>query len=242
MPPGSLPGQPPTEGKATASLILGILSLLLCLGFVAGIPAIILGHMARTAIRQSMGRLKGDGMALAGLIMGYISSAASAVFLILFFAGIVAYLIPGRSARNLIYSQQQAKSEMRSINASQATYQLNYSGGFARDLATLGHRPGDSCPAVGTPEHACLLSNELGNPECTASAWCSKGGYKFRMQGADCKKNKCNSYLLLAIPEGPAGNMPALCSTDDMAIRSQPAGSSSLLPTNVAECRAWPAL
>src|SRR4029077_275930 len=56
--------QPPsvqqTDGKATASLILGILSLL-CLSVLAGIPAIILGHMSKANIRRSMGRLKGDG-------------------------------------------------------------------------------------------------------------------------------------------------------------------------------------
>jgi hypothetical protein len=175
--------------------------------------------------------------------MGYIGSVSSAVFVILFFAGMVAYLIPGGSARNQIYIQEQAKSQIRSINASQATYQMTYSGGFARDLATLGHRPGDSCPAVGEPEHACLLSNELGNPECTGATWCSKGGYKFRLQGADCKKNKCNSYLLVAAPEDEAGKMPKLCSTDDMAIRALPSLSSySSLPTTVAECRAWPVL
>src|SRR5438309_11422719 len=46
-----------TDGKATASLILGILSVL-CLSIFAGIPAIILGHMSKANIRRSMGRLK----------------------------------------------------------------------------------------------------------------------------------------------------------------------------------------
>ena len=64
-----------TDGKATASLVLGILSLL-CFSVLTGIPAIILGHMSKANIRRSMGRLKGDGMATAGLIMGYISAAA----------------------------------------------------------------------------------------------------------------------------------------------------------------------
>src|SRR5262249_55636125 len=40
-----------TDGKATTSMILGILSLLLCIfGFLAGIPAIILGHISRSNI------------------------------------------------------------------------------------------------------------------------------------------------------------------------------------------------
>ena len=71
---GPISGEVRTDGKATASLILGILSLV-CIGAIAGIPAIILGHISRSNIRKSMGRLKGDGMALAGLVMGYISVA-----------------------------------------------------------------------------------------------------------------------------------------------------------------------
>src|SRR5438552_2171811 len=60
-------GPPQTDGKAMASLILGILSVL-CGSFITGIPAVILGHMSKTNIKRSLGRLKGDGMATAGLI------------------------------------------------------------------------------------------------------------------------------------------------------------------------------
>src|SRR5262249_36837468 len=219
------------------SLVLGILSLV-GMNLLAGIPAIILGHMSRSSIRKSMGRVKGDGMALAGLIMGYAGSALWTLVIIAMVAGMVAFLNIGKSR---MFEQQQAANEIRMINANQATYEVTYST-FARDLASLGHKPGDSCPSVGTAEHACLLSDELGNPECTASAWCSKAGYRFQLQGADCKKNKCESYLLVATPEDAARKLPNLCSTDDMAIRYQPGGSSSPLPVTVAECRAWPAL
>ena len=62
-----------TSALAVWSLILGILSLL-CFGIFAGIPAIICGHMGRSRIKQSQGTLVGGGMALAGLIMGYIGA------------------------------------------------------------------------------------------------------------------------------------------------------------------------
>src|SRR6476469_9565061 len=66
--------QPPkTDGGAIASMILGIASFELCLSLFAGIPAIILGHISRSKIKKSMGRLQGDGLALTGLILGYIS-------------------------------------------------------------------------------------------------------------------------------------------------------------------------
>ena len=62
-----------TSALAVWSLVLGILSLL-CVGFFAGIPAIICGHMGRSRIKQSSGALTGGGMALTGLILGYIGT------------------------------------------------------------------------------------------------------------------------------------------------------------------------
>src|SRR5829696_5742347 len=72
MPPSGMPpaGPPPyggppvasgpgTNGKAIASLILGIVSIVLCLGYFAGIPAIILGRMAKGEIAQ--GNSTGEG-------------------------------------------------------------------------------------------------------------------------------------------------------------------------------------
>jgi len=56
-----------TSGKAIASLILSILWLY----GIGSIMAIILGHMARKDVKNSNGKLTGDGIALAGLIIGY---------------------------------------------------------------------------------------------------------------------------------------------------------------------------
>jgi competence protein ComGC len=63
-------------GLATTSLVLGILSLVLCIiGPLFGIPAVICGHKAMGLIKRSGGTLEGSGFALAGLITGYISFA-----------------------------------------------------------------------------------------------------------------------------------------------------------------------
>ena len=69
-------GQPPkTSGKATTSLALGVGSLVLfCVGFLLGIPAIIVGMRARKEIRNSQGRLSGDGLALGGIITGVLGT------------------------------------------------------------------------------------------------------------------------------------------------------------------------
>jgi hypothetical protein len=54
---------------AIISLVLGILGLVLLFG-VASVPAVILGHIARKQIRER--DEDGDGIALAGLILGWI--------------------------------------------------------------------------------------------------------------------------------------------------------------------------
>lgn len=68
-----------TEPLSIVSLVLGILSNLLCgFGFFAAIPAIICGHIARGRI-QANSSVKGGGLALAGLITGYLGIAVSAL-------------------------------------------------------------------------------------------------------------------------------------------------------------------
>ena len=53
-----------TNGFAVGALVCGIVP------FFGGIPAVILGHVARGQIRKSGER--GDGMAVAGLVLGYL--------------------------------------------------------------------------------------------------------------------------------------------------------------------------
>lgn len=64
--------QPATTcGMAVASLVMGIVSFTL-FPFLPSILAVVFGHAARSSIRQSQGRLVGDGLAVAGLVLGYI--------------------------------------------------------------------------------------------------------------------------------------------------------------------------
>lgn len=65
-------GETRTSGKAIASLILGILSLACCLNVFAGVPALILGILGINEIKASNGRIKGHGMAVAGIATGII--------------------------------------------------------------------------------------------------------------------------------------------------------------------------
>ena len=77
-----------TSSTAVASLVFGILSLSI-LPLVASIPAVILGHIARREIRTSGGAITGDGMALAGLIIGYIYGGLLILCVLIFVAMIL---------------------------------------------------------------------------------------------------------------------------------------------------------
>jgi hypothetical protein len=57
-------------------------------GLTLTIVSIVTGHMARRQIRQTGER--GDGFALAGLIISYIHLALTALFVVLFFGAIIA--------------------------------------------------------------------------------------------------------------------------------------------------------
>jgi hypothetical protein len=78
-----------TSSEATISLISGILAWLGVFGL-GGILAVVFGHMAKNKIRQSGGRIGGDGLATAGLILGYANIAVTIIALCL-----VALLIMG---------------------------------------------------------------------------------------------------------------------------------------------------
>ena len=58
---------PKTNGLAVASLICSCAGLF----FVPAIPGIVLGFVARAQIKRSRGAQRGDGLALAGIIVGF---------------------------------------------------------------------------------------------------------------------------------------------------------------------------
>ncbi|WP_371577736.1 DUF1707 and DUF4190 domain-containing protein [Streptomyces sp. NBC_01314] len=77
MPAPVLP--PPTNGKAVGSMVCGVLTTM-TLGL-TGIPAVILGHSARSEIKRT--GEGGEGFALAGIILGWLSVAGWVFFIML---------------------------------------------------------------------------------------------------------------------------------------------------------------
>jgi hypothetical protein len=80
-----------TNVMAVVSLVSAIMSWFL-LPFIGAIVAIVTGHMARGQISNSHGAETGDGLALAGLILGYLQllmSCAGIFFFLLFFGSLI---------------------------------------------------------------------------------------------------------------------------------------------------------
>lgn len=62
---------PPTSNMAIISLVAGILGLSL-FPFIGSIVAVITSQMARREINESAGTMGGEGLATAGLVLGWI--------------------------------------------------------------------------------------------------------------------------------------------------------------------------
>jgi hypothetical protein len=73
------PSTPRTNGLAIASLVLGILGFIPCV-LIPSILAVVFGFIARNQIDQSGGMQQGSGMALAGIILGFVWIGISVIW------------------------------------------------------------------------------------------------------------------------------------------------------------------
>src|SRR5215469_9674034 len=77
QPPYVVAARPPYDGLAITSFILGVLWF----GWLGSIMAVILGHIALRNIRRT--NASGRGLAIAGLVLGYIGVSTLALFILL---------------------------------------------------------------------------------------------------------------------------------------------------------------
>ena len=83
-----------TSTLAIVSLVSGLLGWSF-VPWLGSLVAVVTGHLARAEIRREPGRREGDGMAVAGLVLGYAMLALSFIGLmlvVLFFGGIAVVL------------------------------------------------------------------------------------------------------------------------------------------------------
>jgi type IV pilus assembly protein PilA len=190
-------GPQPTSGKAIASMILGFFFFLLP----TAIAAIVLGHMSLSEIKKSAGRLQGQGMAIAGLVLGYAGVAALPVILI-----IAAIAIPNLLRARIAANEASAVGSLRMLNSAEVAFAA-------------------SNPKQG---YTCSLSDLSGLNTDLASV--QNRGYVFELTGCSAEEpgGAKVKYQIVAYPQnGNQTGVRAFCSDDTMEIRFDPQGSSA---------------
>lgn len=118
-----------TSGKAIASLVCG----LFLFAFPLSVLAIIFGHLSLSEIRKSAGRLKGEGMAIAGLVLGYAGVAAIPVILI-----IAAIAIPNLLRARMAANEASAMASVRTLFVAEVGYSESHpDAGYSCSLSDL---------------------------------------------------------------------------------------------------------
>jgi type IV pilus assembly protein PilA len=168
----ALPGEPETSSKAVISLVCGLL-FFVPLAFVA---AIVFGHLGLSEIRRSAGRLKGEGIAIAGLVLGYLWIAGIPITLIL-----AAIAIPNLLRARIAANEISATAAVRTITAAETSYAAAHTDeGYTCSLSSL--------------QQTGLISRRVANGQ--------RNGYVFELSGcAPGAEGTANSkYQVVAYP------------------------------------------
>jgi type IV pilus assembly protein PilA len=140
-PPLNSSPSPKAPGLAIASLIFGILSILG--GIVLIVPAIlaiVFGHVARSQCRRN-NIVAGQGMSLAGLILGYLSIAVIPII------GLMAAMaIPAFQKVRIASQEKVMQNNVRQLAAAADQYYLDYAKSEATFDDIVG--PGKSVPRL----------------------------------------------------------------------------------------------
>ncbi len=111
-----------TSAFAVASLVCGILSIILCLGPITGIPAIICGHKGLSETKRGGGYVTGSGMAVAGLVMGYVSLVLTLIAAVI----LVLQLVFGVVLVGSVFHQVDTHTQCMAIADAVKSYQREY--------------------------------------------------------------------------------------------------------------------
>ena len=187
--PGSAPPPLPasqatgqSKGLAITSFVLGLLSLV-CLPILAGIPAIICGHLARSRARRLPGLYGGAGFALAGLIMGYVSFVVVLVIL-------PAMLLPALSQAKGRAQSVNCANNMKQIGLAFRTWAIDNNDNFPFNVSTNKGgtlelcAPGSDGFDRNAAFHFQVMSNELTTPNILVCPADSKEAASARFPGS----------------------------------------------------------
>jgi len=136
--------------------VLGILWV--C--WVGSILAVIFGHISLSTMKRSMGRLAGRGMAIAGLVLGYVGVASLVLVIVLAATGVIESTTPAecRADRSVLALAEDAYYARHEHYTNQATL---VSAGYIKNesdlhsVELLGGGPEDATGYVIVNEGAC---------------------------------------------------------------------------------------
>ncbi len=186
-----------TSGKAIASLACGVF-----LFAPMSIMAIILGHISLSEIRKSAGRLTGEGMAIAGLVLGYAGVAVIPIILI-----VAAIAIPNLLRARIAANESSAVAVVRSLVVAEAAYfQAHRDAGYTCTLHDLSG--------------AGLIDARLASGQ--------KNGYVFELQGCSAPAESAANakFWVVAYPlTRNTTGVRAFCSDEAGIIETDQKGS-----------------
>jgi Domain of unknown function (DUF4190) len=202
-------GLPPeTSGKAIFSLIAGLIIFFIPLS----VCAVIFGYLALWEIRRSPGRLKGRGLAISGIILGFLGVAFTFGWI-----GFGVYTIRKQEQRfkersasiSSMGNENSPVAALRTLNTAEIAYsQAHRDKGYTCSLSDLSGAWG--------------ISRQLATGKRT--------GYIFHLQRCSAAKpdGPIVKYQVVAYPEGPGANGgPAYCSDQSDVIRVARNGSGN---------------
>ena len=192
VPPAYAP-PPTTSGKAVASLICGFLFFF----FPAAVAAVVLGHISLSDIRKSAGRIMGRGIAIGGLVLGYLGIAMIPFILI-----IAAIAIPNLIRSRMALNQASAVSSLRQISVAATSYAATYDNGYPPDLESLS-----GTSSVATCDRAGLIDGMLASGTrtgylftYTATVGDSSSSIAPKTPGPGCSVLGAGGYTVTADP------------------------------------------
>jgi len=187
---------PQTSGKAVISLICGLFFFF----FPISIVAVVFGHLSLSEIRKSAGRLTGNGLAIAGLVLGYAGLAALPVLII------AAIAIPNLLRARIAANESSAIASVRRLNVAETVHsQAHLEAGYTCSLSDLNQS----------------IDRELADGR--------KHGYVFELKGCspDTAGGPNMKYQVVAYPMSVnQTGVRAFCSDESAVIRMDPRGSA----------------
>jgi hypothetical protein len=178
---------------AITSFVLGLLSLV-CFSILAGVPAIICGHLARGRARRLPGQYGGAGLALAGLILGYVSLFVALVIL-------PAMLLPALAQAKKAAQRINCANNLKQIGLAARTWAIDNNGHFPFDVSTNSGGtlelclPGSDGFDRNAFYHFRVMSNELSTPKilvCPADTQRQPALDFMRLQAANVSYQLCS--------------------------------------------------